>query len=136
MTVRGTFDTPSPTSWPASDLTWLRGSLVAVWLWTAVVSVAELHGQSAQLLHAAGVASPRWSAGLIWAGAALDTVLGLALWFAPRRAVFALAAISMLVMTAIATWLLPPLWWHPLGPLSKNLPLLAIVVVLWKEARA
>ncbi|MFV0681029.1 MAG: DoxX-like family protein [Ottowia sp.] len=114
----------------------LRYSLVAVWLWTAVVSVAELHGQSRQLLEAASVVPAHWFSPLVWAGAALDAVLGLMLWAYPRRAVIALMATSVLLMTAVATWLLPDLWWHPLGPLSKNLPLLAALYLLWKEARA
>ena len=115
-----------------TDLHLLRHSLVAVWLWTAVVSVIERHGQSAQLLQAGGVASPALAQALILGGAALDAVLGLALWRWPRRAVLAAAGAAVLVMTAIATALLPALWLHPLGPLSKNLPILAALWLLWR----
>ena len=39
-----------------------------------------------------------------------------------------LALLAMLGMTVVATWLQPALWLHPLGPLTKNVP---IAVVLW-----
>ncbi|QTD46732.1 DoxX-like family protein [Ottowia testudinis] len=119
------------TTAPTADLRLLRHSLVAVWLWTAVVSVVERHGQSAQLLQAGGVASPALAQALILGGATLDAVLGLALWRCPRRAVLATAGAAVLVMTAIASALLPALWLHPLGPLSKNLPILAALWLLW-----
>lgn len=57
----------------------LRGSVVGVWLSTAGISVWERHGQSAASLQSAGVQDPQWIAALLWAGARLDGVLGLAL---------------------------------------------------------
>lgn len=40
------------------------------------------------------------------------------------------ALLSMLLMSAIATLLLPSLWLHPLGPLLKNIPLAAMFWIL------
>ena len=45
-----------------------------------------------------------------------------------------LAAASVIGLTLTATALLPALWLHPIGPLSKNLPILAILAVLWRRA--
>jgi hypothetical protein len=112
----------------------LRLSLVFVWLATAVVSVLELDGQSRALLVSAGVSDPVWITVLVLGGAALDTVLGLALLLRPCRTVFALALAGMLLMTAIATVLSPVLWLHPLGPLTKNIPLAAALWLLYKES--
>lgn len=120
---------------PVTELRLLRYSLVAVWLWTALVSVAERHGQSLQLLKAGGLTSPAGAQAVILAGAGLDAVLGIALWRWPRRAVFMVAGAAVLLMTAIATALLPALWLHPLGPLSKNLPILAALWLLWKAEK-
>ena len=108
----------------------LRMSLVVVWLVTALVSVLELRGQSAGLLKAAGMTNLAWIDALIWAGAALDLLLGLALWLLPRASVYWCALGSMVVMTIVASLMLPSLWLHPLGPLLKNIPLAAMLWVL------
>jgi hypothetical protein len=53
----------------------------------------------------------------------------------PSRRVYGLALALMLCMTAIATVLDPSLWLHPLGPLTKNLPIAAILWVLIRTGR-
>lgn len=111
-----------------AELRWLRYSLVFVWLATALVSVQELHGQSRELLVASGVTDLRVADALVLAGAAVDAVLGLLLLVWPVRRVYGLALLVMLGMTVVATLLQPALWLHPLGPLTKNVP---IAVVLW-----
>lgn len=115
-----------------SERSCLRLSLVFVWLWTAVVSVWELQGQSRALLIAGGVYDTGVANVLVLAGAALDAMLGLWLLLRPTRPVYLLALATMVVMTLVATVLSPYLWLHPLGPLSKNIP---IAVVLWVLAR-
>lgn len=108
----------------------LRWSLVAVWLITAVVSLLELNGQSADLLWRAGLRHPFLIDTLIWAGAALDVVLGLALWWVPRRSTYGMALASLGLMTLVASVLSPSLWLHPLGPLLKNIPIAAALCTL------
>jgi hypothetical protein len=114
----------------AREATWLRASLVAVWLITALASALEMNGRSAGLLAAAGIHSPALAATALWGGVALDVVVGLALCFAPLRAASTLAIAATLLLTLVATALLPSLWLDPLGPLSKNLPILASLLVL------
>lgn len=111
---------------------YLRLSLVFVWLWTAGVSVWELQGQSRELLFAGGIADIGVANTLVLAGAALDAILGLWLWLRPTRPAYLLALATMVAMTLLATVLSPYLWLHPLGPLSKNIP---IAIVLWLLAR-
>ena len=111
----------------------LRYSLVVIWLWTGVVSLVEWHGESTALLQAGGIASPQWQAWLIGGGAALDIALGLWLLLRPGRWVYAAALAGMVAMTITATALLPALWLHPLGPLSKNLPIAAALWLLWQS---
>lgn len=110
-----------------------RASLVIVWLATAVVSV--IGGEGEALLSMAGVAAG-WHAPLIAAGAALDAVLGLALWRWHRRWIYILCALNMIVMTLVATVLLPDLWLDPLGRLLKNLPIATLLYVLHEDASA
>ena len=114
------------------QIRYLRLSLVFVWLWTAVVSVWELQGQSRALLVAGGVSDTGVANALVLAGAVLDAILGLWLLLRPTRPAYLLALAIMVMMTLVATVLSPSLWLHPLGPLSKNIP---IAVVLWLLAR-
>ena len=110
----------------------LRFSIVFVWLATAIVSVWELHGQSTQLLLAAGVQDPALARLLILAGAGVDAVLGLAILLRPARWSYLAALATMVLMTLVATVFDPSLWLHPLGPLTKNLPIAAALLVLAK----
>ncbi|UCU98189.1 DoxX-like family protein [Acidovorax radicis] len=113
----------------------LRTSLVVVWLATALVSVWELHGQSRELL--AGLPTA-WTEGvaawlptaIILAGAAADAILGLWLALRPGRKAYGAALLLMAAMTVLATAIHPAWWLHPFGPLTKNLPIAAILWVL------
>lgn len=111
----------------------LRFSVIFVWLFTALASLWELHGQSAQLLAGAEINDPRLVALLVWGGACVDAALGLAMWVKPGRWTYFSALGMMLLMTLVATILEPALWLHPLGPLTKNVPMAA---ALWLLAKA
>ena len=116
----------------------LRASLVVVWLATAVVSVWELHGQSRELLAGlptawAGGHAPWLPTAIILAGAAADAVLGLWLALRPGRQAYGAALLMMLIMTLLATAIHPAWWLHPFGPLTKNLPIAAILWVLLQD---
>ena len=116
----------------AKDQQRLRLSIVFVWLATAIVSVWELHGQSAQLLQAAGVREPSLARLLILGGAGVDATLGLAMLLRPARWSYLAALAVMALMTLVASVLDPSLWLHPLGPLIKNLPIAVLLFVLAK----
>lgn len=112
-----------------------RGSLVALWLATAAVSLVELDGQGRALLSATATPEP-WITPLILAGAVADLAIGLALWRWHRRWVYRLAGAVMLLMTGVATLILPSLWLDPLGSLSKNLPIAVLLLILDEDAPA
>ena len=118
---------------PCNALHLLRYSLVAVWLWTGVVSLTQWQGESTALLQAGGISSAPLQAWLIGGGAAVDIAIALWLLLRPGRLAYAAALAGMLAMTVIATWLLPTLWLHPLGPLLKNGPLAAALWLLWQS---
>ena len=110
----------------------LRLSLVAVWLITALVSWLEWQGDSTRLLLTAGLTNVTVMNVIIIGGALLDLLIGYWLWLRPSRVIYVVALVSMTVMTVVATILLPHLWLHPLGMLSKNIPIAAILWVLIK----
>lgn len=117
------------------EQTLLRASLILVWWITVAASLWEWNGQSLELLRAGGVSSTSLAHALIAAGTGLDAVLALALMCWPGRWVYALTAAAVVLLTLLASLLLPQLWLHPIGPLSKNLPILAALWTLWRRAQ-
>lgn len=116
-----------------TELRWLRLSLVFVWLWTAFASLWEWHGQSLALLTSLPDTWPGLKPALIAAGAATDALLGLWLWWRPGRPAYGAALFVMALMTLLATAIDPGGWLHPLGPLSKNIPIAAALLLLWRQ---
>jgi hypothetical protein len=107
--------------------------LAIVWIGTALASACTADTIGPALLGAQPRLPAAWHPWLIWGGAAVDLLLGLAMWLRPGRLVWGLALLATTAMTATATWVDPMLWWHPLGPLTKNLPIIAL---LWALHRA
>jgi hypothetical protein len=113
----------------------LRFSIAAVWIWTAIVS-AGLYpvADSYLLLERTGV--PAALAPLMLYGAsALDFAFGLASLVWPRRtrSFLWLAQIALIVFYSIViAWRLPEFLLHPYGPISKNLPMLAALWMLYE----
>jgi uncharacterized protein YbjT (DUF2867 family) len=114
----------------------LRVSIAALWLLSAVVSLWFFpRSESIAMLAEAGV-----PAGLqlpaLYGAASLDLVMGIAcLWPRPRAWMWLAQILLVLAYTAIITLRLPELWLHPFGPISKNLPILAALIVLYFQAR-
>ncbi|HEX6636275.1 MAG TPA: SDR family oxidoreductase [Steroidobacteraceae bacterium] len=109
----------------------LRIGVAAMWFIAAIVS-AGLYpvAASLELLQRIG-ASATWAPLLLTGGVALDFALGvLTLW--PRRARWLWSAqiALVLVYSAIITWKLPALWLEPFGPVAKNIPILALLVLM------
>lgn len=113
----------------------LRVSVAAVWIWTAIVS-AGLYPVAASAALLARVGAPAaWQTPLLYAAAALDFALGgLSLWWPVRlgrRARLWWCQIALIVFyTLLISWRMPEFWLHPYGPLSKNLPMIAVLIVL------
>lgn len=111
----------------------LRLSLVAVWLWTAFVSL-YWPGGSFALLADAGVPS-RWFWPAVLAGAGLDLVLGVLALCWPSRLLWQMQTALVAGYTAFITLREPHWWLHPFGPVSKNLPIFAVLGLLAATAR-
>lgn len=116
------------------ELQWLRASVVLVWLWTALVSFWELHGQSRALLASGGIDDDRVATVVTISGAVLDCLLCIWIVCRPSQYAYLTALAVMLVMTLLATWMIPSLWLHPLGPLSKNVPIAVVLVLLARRS--
>jgi uncharacterized protein YbjT (DUF2867 family) len=116
----------------------LRVALALMWLWTAAVSFGLYPVQdSYALLARVGLhGAPATLA--LYGAAVLDLVLGVLTLAAParwRRWVW-LAQIALIGgYTVLISFFLPEYWLHPYGPISKNLPILAVIALLWALER-
>ena len=65
--------------------------------------------------------------------AALDIAFGLGTLFLRRRKFLWIAQATLIILyTFTITFYLPEFWLHPFGPLIKNLPILAIILLLYE----
>jgi uncharacterized protein YbjT (DUF2867 family) len=120
-----------------AQLSWLRPvlrlSLAFVWIATAVVSLGiHPRADSHALLGRTGVPQALQPLAL-YAAAALDLLLGV-LTLAPLRrprVLWAAQAALIVGYSAIIALHLPEFWTHPYGPLTKNVPMLALLWLLW-----
>ena len=115
-----------------ADARWLRAGLAFVWLATGL---GVLHPYYRQLGAAflAPLGLPPWVMVVTCAG---EILLGLRVLLGRMDAWLAvLQAVLILGFSAILTATQPELWLHPLGLLTKNLPLLAVILVLWRLDR-
>ena len=111
----------------------LRASIALVWIATALVSAGLYPVElSYQLLERTGV--PAALAPLMLYGAAgLDLVLGIATLILARRRWLWLAQLGLIGFYSIViAFRLPEFLLHPYGPLTKNLPMLAAIWLLYE----
>ncbi|WP_257031757.1 SDR family oxidoreductase [Paraburkholderia bryophila] len=111
----------------------LRGALAITWIWTALCSalIYPQAGSLALLAHVhlhGGVAIAA-----LYLASALDLAFGVATLVRPGRRLWAMqggliAAYSLAIAIAM-----PEFLWHPFGPLLKNLPILALLFILFSE---
>ena len=110
-------------------------SIATVWIATAWVSALVYPAaESYRLLERTGV--PAALAPLMLYGAAgLDLLLGVATLALPRarRGPLWLAQLALIAFySLLIAWRLPEFLAHPYGPLTKNLPMLAAIWLLYE----
>ena len=121
-----------------AQLNWLlpmlRVSIAAVWLITAYVSALVYpEADSLLLLERTGIL-PALAPFMLYGAAGCDLLLGMATLALPRRwrPPMWLAQIALIAFySAVIAWRLPEFLAHPYGPLSKNLPMLAAIYLLY-----
>ncbi|TWO72879.1 SDR family oxidoreductase [Caenimonas sedimenti] len=112
----------------------LRWTIAFVWIWTALMSFGlyPIEGSLA-LLDDFGL-SGRPAMAALFAGAAIDLVLGILILLPGSRDrgwLWAAQFAVILGYTLMITVRMPHWWLHPYGPLSKNLPMLAGIAMAW-----
>ncbi|WP_058050093.1 SDR family oxidoreductase [Janthinobacterium sp. Ant5-2-1] len=113
----------------------LRLSIAIVWIATAIVSAGVYRVEdSYRLLERSGV-PPDWAPPLLAGACLFDLLLGMAtLALRPpwRRWLWPLQAALIVFYTVWIAVFLPEFLWHPYGPLTKNLPMLAALWLLYQ----
>ena len=109
----------------------LRLPLAFLWIWTGIVSLA-LYPMADSLALVAPLGLPEaMGRALILGGGGFDLLLGVLLvvgWRVPWVGAAQLAL--MAAYTGLVTLFMPELWLHPLGAISKNLPVAAATLVM------
>ncbi len=112
----------------------LRVALALLWIWPGVVSLGLDPVQGSDPLLARMNLAGGTATLALYGAAAVTILLGVLTLACPvrwRRPVW-LAQFALIGgCTVLITVVLPEYWLHPFGPLSKNLPLLAAIGMLW-----
>ena len=122
-----------------AQLNWLlpllRLSLAAVWIVTAYVSALVYpEADSYRLLERTGI-PPALAPLMLYGAAGFDLLLGIATLALPQRlrGPLWLAQIALIAFySVLIAWRLPEFLAHPYGPLTKNLPMLAAIWLLYE----
>jgi uncharacterized membrane protein YphA (DoxX/SURF4 family) len=121
--------------WTSASLSWLlpllRISVALMWFIAAIVSMGPYPVEySLRLLRDIGSA-PTLAPVLLVGAIAVNLALGILTLLPKRPRGLWLAQIAVvLVYTLIISWRLPELWLEPFGPVAKNLPILAMLLLL------
>jgi uncharacterized protein YbjT (DUF2867 family) len=113
-------------------LQWLlRAGIAAMWLIAGIVSLG-LYPIDSSLRLLAQIGVPVSLAPVLLTGAALlDILLGmLSLWPRAPRWLWSAQIALVATYTLILTLRLPQLWLEPFGPVAKNLPILAMLLLM------
>ena len=113
-----------------APLALLRGSIAIVWIVTGILSagVYPVHESLALLARVGLSGTPALVA--LYGAAALDLAIGLAILVVRRRWIWDVQLAVIVGYTALISVFLPEQWLHPYGPILKNLPMLAAIVLL------
>ena len=111
----------------------LRWSIVAVWLITAIVSFGLYPVEASYDLLARTGIPPALQPLMLYGAASFDLLLGLGIIFLRRRRWLWLAQLGLIgFYTVVIALKLPEFLLHPYGPLTKNLPMLAAIWLLYE----
>jgi hypothetical protein len=112
----------------------LRIALAALWIWSALVSFGLYPVQDSYALLARVGLHGGLATMALYGAALLDLVLGVLTLAAPARwrPWVWLSQLGLIAgYTVLITVFLPEHWLHPYGPISKNLPIMAALAMLW-----
>ena len=108
-------------------------SLSFLWIFTGITSAFFAPDVGYEILAKAGVTGSLASL-CLYSGSALDVMIGV--WILVGRGMKACYLLQMLlivVYTILLSFIAPSFWLHPFGPVTKNLPLLVLIYILYSR---
>lgn len=113
-------------------LPFLRTSIAVVWIWTAIVSFGLYPVEASYALLAQAGVPPDLQPLMLYGAATVDLLLGLGILLLARRRALWLVQLTLIgFYTVVIAAKLPEFLLHPYGPLTKNLPMLAAIWLLY-----
>ncbi|CAM3789615.1 DoxX-like family protein [Parendozoicomonas haliclonae] len=110
-----------------------RWSLAFLWIVTALTSAFWGMEIGYEVLAKGGITG-KLATLAIYSGSALDLVVGLWLLTGWRlKACYLIQLIVIISYSLLLTIIAPEFWLHPFGPLTKNIPILVMVFVLYRK---
>ena len=106
-------------------------AVAAVWLWSGETQL------SLSLLSQVGIGSLKVQWLLLAGSSLLDAAFGVLCFTRLRfQAAFWLAQLAAVALySAIIAFRLPEMWLHPFAPLVKNIPIMAVLLLLYRECK-
>ena len=115
--------------------TLLRVTLALVWLLTAFVTLCVYPAEESRaLLARVGLVGASATVAL-YGAIALDVLMGVASLVRPSRKLWLAQGALVLGYSAIIAFALPEFLAQPFGPILKNLPILALLFLLYAEEK-
>ncbi len=111
-------------------LTFARYSLALLWIFTGLTSIYFDYQTGYELLINFGL-SDSITRAFIYSAAILD--IGLGFWILSNKQMKLCYVIQIVVITSytiLLTIIEPSYWLHPFGPVSKNLPIIMLILIL------
>jgi len=108
-------------------------SLAGLWIFTGITSLFLAPDLGYDILEKAGITGGT-ATGLIIVGSITDIILGI--WLLTSKWIRSCCLIQIIVIisyTIILTYISPGLWLHPFGPLTKNLPVLVLILIIYQN---
>lgn len=116
-----------------ADARLIRITLATVWLATSALSLGIFPLQeSLNLLDRVGLDGGLARA-VLYLAALMDIGFGALTLFKPSKELWLAQAMTILGYTLIISLWLPEFWLHPFGPILKNLPILMLLWLLYKN---
>ncbi len=106
-------------------------SLAFLWVFTGITSICFSPEVGYEILSSASITGLMADVS-VYAGGALDIVIGLWLLSSIRIRLCCIVQVVIIVLyTMLLTFIEPSFWLHPFGPVTKNVPIIVLIALVY-----
>lgn len=106
-------------------------SLALLWIFTGLISIFIKPSVGFHILSNVGIEGPLANL-FVYAGGGLDILLGIWVLSAWKlNTCYLVQMITIIIFTILLSFIAAEFWLHPFGPITKNLPILALLAILF-----